>query len=158
MRNNFLLYLLIAVLGGCIFVNFSLIETKENTPTGSSTQIANPASVYCVNQGGKLEIRKDEAGNETGYCLFTNGQECEEWAYYRSECNPVGQATQFCGSSTLGKCADNTDCTAGGCSGQVCQSISEESIISTCEYQDCYDAKKFGLTCDCLNQQCQWTK
>jgi putative hemolysin len=50
--------------------------------------IANPASVYCVNQGYQNEIRKDEAGNEFGVCIFPDNSECEEWAFFRGECLP----------------------------------------------------------------------
>ncbi len=48
----------------------------------------NPASVYCEQQGGKLEIRTDSAGGEYGVCKFDDGSECDEWAYYRNECKP----------------------------------------------------------------------
>jgi putative hemolysin len=51
----------------------------------------NPASKYCVDQGGKLEIRT-EAGGEVGYCIFPDGSECEEWSYYRGQCGPGGEA------------------------------------------------------------------
>lgn len=51
--------------------------------------LANPASVYCTDHAGTLEIRKDDAGNESGFCKFENGSECEEWAYYRGECQPT---------------------------------------------------------------------
>ena len=44
----------------------------------------NPASVYCEEQGGSLEIRD----NSMGVCNFEDGSECEEWAYYRGECQP----------------------------------------------------------------------
>ncbi|MFH1837902.1 MAG: DUF333 domain-containing protein [Candidatus Kuenenbacteria bacterium] len=46
----------------------------------------NPASVYCVKQGGKLEIRKDKQENEYGICIFSDGSECEEWAFFRGKC------------------------------------------------------------------------
>jgi len=52
---------------------------------GRVVQIANPASVYCLEQGGKLEIRDELEGN-VGYCVFSNGKECEEGAYFRMEC------------------------------------------------------------------------
>lgn len=52
----------------------------------------NPASVFCVENGGTLEIRKDELGNEYGFCLFPDGSECDEWAYYRGECEPDSQS------------------------------------------------------------------
>lgn len=50
--------------------------------------IPNPASVYCGQNGGRLEIRRDAQGNETGYCIFVDGSECEEWAFFRGECQP----------------------------------------------------------------------
>jgi putative hemolysin len=53
----------------------------------SPLNLANPASKYCVDQGGRLEIR-DEVGGQTGYCVFEDGSECEEWAFYRGECTP----------------------------------------------------------------------
>lgn len=53
---------------------------------GDSTQIANPASVFCIEQGGTLEI-VDEADGQVGYCTLPDGTRVEEWEYYRSE-NP----------------------------------------------------------------------
>lgn len=56
------------------------------------TQIANPASVFCVEKGGKLIMRSNEEG-EYGVCIFDNGEnekkECEEWAMFRGDC-PIG--------------------------------------------------------------------
>lgn len=55
--------------------------------------IANPASVNCEEKGGTLEIRNDASGGQVGYCKFSNGTECEEWAYFRGECaGPVSCA------------------------------------------------------------------
>lgn len=54
----------------------------------TSTQLANPASVYCGEQGGKLEIREHDDGGQYGVCIFDDGSECEEWAYFRGECAP----------------------------------------------------------------------
>lgn len=53
------------------------------------TQIANPASVYCVKSGGELVIKKHKDGGEYGICVFKDNKECEEWAMFRGEC-PVG--------------------------------------------------------------------
>lgn len=53
-------------------------EKKEELP--------NPTSVYCEEQGGRLEIRTNEYGNQIGYCILNDGTECEEWAYFRKEC------------------------------------------------------------------------
>ncbi len=48
--------------------------------------IANPASVNCLKKGGTLEIRKDAEGGETGFCIFPDKSECEEWALFKGEC------------------------------------------------------------------------
>ncbi|MFL7791590.1 MAG: DUF333 domain-containing protein, partial [Anaerolineae bacterium] len=55
-----------------------------STPT-PDTGIANPASVYCEEQGYTLESRTDESGTY-GVCIFPDGSECDEWAYFRGEC------------------------------------------------------------------------
>ncbi|GEM_PF-1326452 len=57
-------------------------------PTTEPTQeaaLANPASVYCTEQGGTLEIRNTDEG-QVGYCTLPDGTVCEEWAFYRGEC------------------------------------------------------------------------
>jgi len=54
----------------------------EDEPVG----LPNPASVYCTEQGGTLEIKKDAQDNEYGECTLADGKICEEWAYYRGEC------------------------------------------------------------------------
>jgi inhibitor of cysteine peptidase len=41
-----------------------------------------------VDKGYQLEIRTAADGGQTGYCLFPDGTECEEWAYHRNECGP----------------------------------------------------------------------
>jgi len=82
--------------GYCIFPDGSECEEwayfkGECTPGGGEgkADMANPASVNCVDQGGKLDIR-DEAGGQVGYCIFPDGSECEEWAYFKGECAPGG--------------------------------------------------------------------
>ena len=49
---------------------------------------ANPASEYCEGNGGTVEIREDESGGQIGYCIFPDGSEYEEWAYFNDECQP----------------------------------------------------------------------
>jgi putative hemolysin len=49
----------------------------------------NPASVYCTQQGNKLEIRTATDGSQNGICIFPDRSTCDEWAYYRGECGPA---------------------------------------------------------------------
>lgn len=48
-------------------------------------QIANPASVYCVEKGGKTEAKKDEAGNAIAMCHLPDGTVIEEWELFRRD-------------------------------------------------------------------------
>lgn len=50
---------------------------------GGGSGIANPASTYCVDQGGTVEI-VDETDGQVGYCVLPDGTRIEEWEYYRS--------------------------------------------------------------------------
>jgi putative hemolysin len=45
--------------------------------------LANPASVFCVQSGGKSEIRQGRRG-QYGVCILPDGREVEEWAYFRA--------------------------------------------------------------------------
>jgi eight-cysteine-cluster-containing protein len=301
--------------GVCIFPDGSECEEwayyRGECKPGNASPIGlpNPASVYCEQHGGTLEIRTDASGGQYGVCVFPDGTECEEWAFFRGECGksscgnnlcekgesdwcppctyasppclapcisgtcpqdcspsklsfrvsdcmknssrapatievdsiggyiflnqhlsyvccakvivsyeileshpPMIKITEknagemcrceceydiearlgpfekgeyviqiwgvefrdtptsllfeksmtivpsddFCGTSTLGTCSSDADCMTGGCSGQVCQSRFETPRITTCEWRDCYDAKKYGYGCKCIQRRCQW--
>jgi len=60
------------------------------TPTPG---LPNPASAYCEEQGYKTEIRTAADGSQSGVCIFPDGSECDEWAYFRKECGPAGSAS-----------------------------------------------------------------
>lgn len=64
------------------------------TPAPAQAGLPNPASVFCEAQGGRLEIREDASGNQAGICVFSDGSECEEWAFFRNECQPGYVATR----------------------------------------------------------------
>ncbi len=68
------------------FIATDIVKLTE----GSTTGLPNPASVYCEEQGGVVEIRTDEEGNQQGFCVFPDGSECDEWAYFRGRCRPGG--------------------------------------------------------------------
>jgi putative hemolysin len=66
---------------------FTACSPQEVSPTPEAN-MPNPASVYCEQNGGTLEIRTDASGGQAGACIFPDGSECDEWAYYRGECKP----------------------------------------------------------------------
>lgn len=61
-------------------------KPKENNSNTNSGQMANPASQYCVDQGGRVDIRTMPDGGQTGYCIFSDGSACDEWAFFRKQC------------------------------------------------------------------------
>ncbi|HGJ5897510.1 DUF333 domain-containing protein [Arsenophonus apicola] len=54
--------------------------TESSSPT-KAIGVANPASVYCIKKGGKINIVKTAKG-EVGYCRLANGVSIEEWTLY----------------------------------------------------------------------------
>lgn len=61
-------------------------RTNTTTPPGGtgSSGLANPASEFCVEQGGTVEIVTDAYG-QVGYCNLPDGTRVEEQEYYRAE-------------------------------------------------------------------------
>jgi putative hemolysin len=64
----------------------NLVTTGATQPAEAG--LPNPASAHCEAQGYSLEIRTDEQGGQYGVCIFPDGSQCDEWAYYRGECGP----------------------------------------------------------------------
>lgn len=52
----------------------------------SNVALANPASTFCMQNGGKVEIVTNKDGSQFGLCDLGD-YSCEEWSYYRGECN-----------------------------------------------------------------------
>jgi hypothetical protein len=62
---------------------------------GQEIGMPNPASVYCEEQDGTLEMREEEGGT-VGYCIFEDGSECEEWSFFNGEC-AIGDSLEITG-------------------------------------------------------------
>ena len=87
MKKHIIMMLFLILLTSCDLLTGGS-EDSPSTPDDSQADMPNPASVYCEETGGTLEIREDADGNQYGYCIFPDGSECDEWAYYRGECLP----------------------------------------------------------------------
>lgn len=61
-------------------------QTQQNQTQNASASIANPASVYCVHNGGISKIVTAADGSQSGLCILPNNTQCDEWAYYRGDC------------------------------------------------------------------------
>lgn len=69
------------LLAGCVAT-----DQPQNHTQQEMVGMANPASVFCIEKGGELEIIDEELG-QVGYCHFLDGKVIEEWKYFR-ENNP----------------------------------------------------------------------
>ena len=106
-------------------------------PAGNSSQLANPASVNCVSKGYRLEIRADASGGQAGYCIFPDGNECEEWAFFRGNCTDqaagnVSAEGESCGGAAAVPCAAGLDCVRSGSSPGASGTCVNQSSFSAC--------------------------
>jgi putative hemolysin len=68
------------------------VQTPEPTATDMpQVNMPNPASVYCEQNGNRLEIHTAADGSQYGICVFPDGSTCDEWTFYRGECGPAAQ-------------------------------------------------------------------
>jgi len=88
-----LLAFVVFIISIAYFLNNKFVENPYDVLTGKitenlngvNTQIANPASINCLEKGGNLSIVSKPEG-QVGMCTFSDGTVCEEWAYFRGEC------------------------------------------------------------------------
>ena len=75
----------LTLLGGLTACGSDDADPADTTaPADTATGLANPASVFCVDQGGAVDI-VDEADGQVGYCVLPDGTRVDEWEYYRAE-------------------------------------------------------------------------
>ncbi|MEM5804236.1 MAG: DUF333 domain-containing protein [Candidatus Aenigmatarchaeota archaeon] len=88
MRKRQRMYLLLAASAVLIAVALLLLSARpaETQFPGNRTTLANPASVYCAGMGYTVKIVAAPDGGQMGICVFPDGNECEEWGFYRGEC------------------------------------------------------------------------
>jgi len=87
-------------------------QVQAPAPTATDipqVNMPNPASVYCEQNGNKLEIQTASDGSQSGVCVFQDGSECDEWAYFRGECGLAQQK-----SPTPAMTAEATTDASGG--------------------------------------------
>ncbi|MEK6982181.1 MAG: eight-cysteine-cluster domain-containing protein [Candidatus Micrarchaeota archaeon] len=167
-----ILVLLIIAIAGCLELSNPTNITKNDTKNYSNVSIPLKYIVkdYCESDS--------DCVRQTSCCDCGLGQYVNKYNLENNSCNgprcmcptmlskgvclsnkctavPIKEEIIFCGRSTNGSCINNADCVKGGCSGQICQSKSEDAI-TTCEYRECYDSKVAGVSCGCLNDKCQW--
>ena len=113
MKKFFLFFILLIILGGGFFYlgrrsqknpadttlnEFESDVQQETMATPASNEevvgLANPASAFCVENGGQLEIITNIDGGQFGLCHFAD-YACEEWAYYNGNCDVDADAVKI---------------------------------------------------------------
>jgi putative hemolysin len=69
----------LAIAGAGSLALWSGGEEENGGETGAG--LANPASVYCEEQGGTVRMEEGPEGT-VGICVFPDGTEVEEWEYW----------------------------------------------------------------------------
>ena len=77
MKRIFTFIIILLALTACTEFH---IQKLESTGTDMlQANMPNPASVYCTQNGNKLEIRTAADSSQSGVCVFPDGNTCDEW-------------------------------------------------------------------------------
>lgn len=77
--------LLSAIVGSLVLTGCANEPDEYDVKEYSS--VANPAAVYCVQQGGELDT-VSENNQRITYCALPDGSRVEQWQLYRSARQP----------------------------------------------------------------------
>jgi hypothetical protein len=69
----------------------ALVSCGDGGEDDDAPGLANPASVFCEEQGGTVEIVTDGVGNQSGVCHLPDGTEVDEWEYFRAQSGSAGE-------------------------------------------------------------------
>ncbi|MHB8831439.1 MAG: putative hemolysin [Patescibacteria group bacterium] len=66
-----------------------IVQPKTDDKLAQDTALSNPATIYCLQQGGKFTMQKSLDGSTEGLCTLSDNITCDVWAYYKGDC-PAG--------------------------------------------------------------------
>lgn len=73
----------------CLVLWLAGCATRTDGPSHPGpVGLANPASTFCIEQGGRVDMVRDAGGGEMGMCHLPDGRIVEEWALFRNETSP----------------------------------------------------------------------
>lgn len=75
----------VCVLCVLVVLAVALVSCGDGDESDDGPGLANPASVFCEEQGGTVEIVTDAAGNQASLCRLPDGTAVDEWEYYRAQ-------------------------------------------------------------------------
>jgi putative hemolysin len=138
------------------------VQVPQPAATGiPPANMPNPASVYCEQQGNKLEIRTAADGSQSGVCVLPDGSICDEWAYFRAECGPAAQesptlaitavesTTEASGGGPGGGTNSGGDASGGYMPPGTTEEMADwwgviKSTAPGAQYDDCFERQDLG--------------
>ena len=166
MKSKKIFQTVIYALVACVVI-ISLILVIRSHYEETHYQIANPASVYCQENGGILEMRIGDGG-QIGVCKFNDGTICEEWDYYNGNCYKgyskyLTLEEYYANIDT--SCNTVNDCeikNVGNCCGQLPKCVNKNYIpqpnfvSDKCEEEDLFSGCGFVAfnKCLCIDNNC----
>ena len=152
MKRIFTFIIILLALTACTSLQAQTPEpTATNIPQAS---IPNPASVYCEQNGNKLEIQTAADGSQSGVCIFPDGSTCDEWAYFRGQCGAAAQdsqepATAGSGSGPGGSNNSGEDASGGYMAPGTTEELADwwgviKSTESGAQYDDYFERQDLG--------------
>lgn len=76
-----------------------VVQGTTDDSIAKDTALSNPATVYCLQEGGKFTMKKTLDGSTVGICELASNIQCEEWAFYKGDC-PAGSKKDKTATST----------------------------------------------------------
>ena len=156
------LYALVA----CV-VLFSLVYVIVDHYRNTNYQIGNPASIFCNENGGELEIRNSSEG-PFGVCKFKDGTVCEEWDYYNELCEKeysIYLTLDEYYAAIDSSCQTNEDCVkknVGNCCGEFPRCVNKnfepapDFVSEKCKDENLFSGCGFVAfnSCICKDTNC----
>jgi putative hemolysin len=81
---------------GRMRISFQIALAATLMMADAAQALPNPASVFCVQSGGKSEIRNGTNG-QYGVCRLPDGRVVDEWSYFRAMRQKSGAKTPASG-------------------------------------------------------------
>jgi uncharacterized protein len=109
----------------------------------------NPASVYCEQNGNKLEVHTAADGSQSGVCVSPDGSTCDEWAYFRGKCGPAVATTEASGGGPGGSAGTGENGSGGYMPPGTTEEIADwwgviKSTVPGAEYDDYFERQDLG--------------
>jgi len=130
------------------------INTNINTNTNKPVGLANPAAVKCEDDGGMLEDYLTEEGVDA-LCVFSDQSICNEWDYFRGDCQP-GECFKECRAIGTKNEGWYNSCTGQKIKLEVCQQETtneEEEVEGDVEDENNVEEKSIKIISPINNEQ-----